>query len=138
VSRRGDELRVRRRTSGKLIGPFLATTAEGKVLHTYTFTEIVVCDWVIDKEDWERRSLMVPGTHYFKPGTVTGIIMSAWPCSITGDGYQDAGWAIDSWDAHPKSEGKGDMVEITMVIAARGKGTRYNRIGYSWTAYVTP
>jgi hypothetical protein len=62
--------------------------------------------------------------------------MLAWPCSLMGDGYQDAGWAVDSWTATVVSQASGDTIDILIDIAARGRGTRIYRIGYSWTAYV--
>src|SRR5262249_43699605 len=137
---KSEKLRVVDRKAGTLVGPFTVGNAKGQMVSMYQFSELIVCDWVINSDVWVRAKLVVPmlDKHVFTHGKVTSILASAWPSSIYGDGYQDAGWAIDMWEAQIKSENSGDRIDMVIEVAAIGKGTAFGRVGYNWTAYVTP
>lgn len=135
-------LQVRDRTSTRLVGPFIVgTTLKGQPLYAYSFTEVVVCDWPGRSGDWQRGKLPIPksGNLILPKGAVRAedIHLQAWPCAMSGDGYEDAGWALDSWEAIVESQPTGDSITIVIDLAVRGVGTRFNRLAYSWTAHVT-
>ena len=138
--------RILNRRATKLLGPLgpLPWASSGGVtqLFMYSFSEVLMCEWVCtDGEDWERKQLVVDMNERacppFKSGAVQFVQMMAWPCSMSHNGEEDAGWAIDSWEATVERGKKGDVIQIALDLAITGEGTRMNRIGYSWTAYVS-
>jgi hypothetical protein len=128
------QLRVAERKSSTLVGPILLGSHQGESLSMYQFSELVVCDWIVNSDDWVRETLSIE-PYRLKRESVRFVIMSAWPCSLSGDGYEDAGWAVDAWRAGIKHAASGDQIEVALEVAAIGKGTSIARIGYSWTAY---
>jgi hypothetical protein len=133
-----EEPRIVDRRASQLVGPFAMGLSDGQGISMYGFSEIVVCDWVINSDDWVRGKLVIPmsSKHRFIRGSVVAVLVSAWPCSFSGDAYQDPGWALDTWEAQVKSGSSEDRIEVVLNIAARGKGTAIGRLGYTWTAYV--
>src|SRR5689334_17910280 len=94
-----DDPKIRRRTSGKLVGPFmLYATPDGTPLYmysySYSYSEVVIFDWPGRSDDWQRKVLPVKqsGDRLFPNGSIRAedIQILAWPCSMSGDGYEDA------------------------------------------------
>jgi hypothetical protein len=156
------------------IGPFLMapdapTNAAGlgpispSQLYAFMFSEVVRIEWPCIDRVWARRPLIIPARHRFAVGAIKHIHLAAWPCSMSGQGEEESGWAIDEWRHRvvyltekgsrfaPNAWGEdtapvptealpkdiiGEGIAVGLWVAIIGSGTRINRIGYTWTAYV--
>lgn len=136
--------RVRNRISGTLfgpIGPFVAQSEKDSgPSYMYSFSEIVMCEWFSLRggDQWLAQSLVIPvherGGPYFTAGSIKQVQVAAWPSS-TYHNTEEAGCAVDEWDAQIVSHRSGDFIQVTLRIAIAGRGTRLNRVGYQWWAY---
>ena len=140
--------RIVDRRGGTLLGPigplsWRQRRTPPQDVYVYTMSEIVMCEWVcVDGDDWVRDPTLVIEMNEdicprFKPGSVRAVQAMAWPSSLSHNSEEDAGWAIDRWEAKVDRAKSGDAVHIQLELAITGEGTRLNRIGYTWTAYVS-
>jgi hypothetical protein len=116
---------------------------QSATLYIYQFSEILVCDYLSEGEEWVRTPLEIKRSSdlRFPRGTVQHIHMMAWLCAMSCYYPFDAenvGWAVDNWNAEPKTyqeDPEGEYINVTISVGAGPKGSRFNRIGYSWTVY---
>jgi hypothetical protein len=122
------------------IGPLLmGESAEGATpLYIYSYSEVVVLDHLSDRDQWTRSDVTIApsGNHRFPAGSVRGVQLSAWLCSASTYDAEQAGWGVDAWDANVTTGQDGDEIEVRLTVAVGPRGSRLNRVGYSWTAYV--
>lgn len=129
---------IKRVESAQLTGPIpIGPNPYGATAY-FTFSAIAVCDWLTSSNRWVRALLTIPksGGYAFPHQSVKHVHMHAWPCAVTGYAAEDAGWAVDTWAAKISGDGEHDYVDVVLAVGARGAGARFNRIGYTWTAYV--
>jgi hypothetical protein len=112
---------------------------QGSALYIYSFSEVLVCDYSPPVPRWVRPILVHKSAPAFPAGSLKKehIQLSAWLCSLSGHGEEDTGWSVDEWDCDVLTDGDGEHVRVTFHVAVGGKGARLNRIGYTWTAYVS-
>lgn len=126
--------------SAQLTGPIpIGPNPYGATAY-YTFSGIVVCDWLCRGGRWLRDELRIgkSGGRAFPFQSVKHAHVVAWPCALTDYSTQDGGWAVDGWRVEcDRSDGHNDFIDVVLHVAVRGEGARLNRIGYTWTAYVT-
>lgn len=130
---------IKKVESAQLTGPIpIGPNPYGATAY-FTFSAIAVCDWLTTANRWVRSDLTMSKTGglAFPLGSVTHVHMHAWPCAVTGYAAEDAGWAVDTWQAKiDSSDGQHDYIDVVLGVGVRGAGARFNRIGYTWTAYV--
>lgn len=131
--------RIKSVESAQLTGPIpIGPNPYGATAY-FTFSGIVVCDWLSAAGYWLRDDLKIPksGGRGFPFQSVKHVHVLAWPCAMTDYSTEDGGWAVDGWRAEcDSSDGHADYIDIILHVAVRGEGARLNRIGYTWTAYV--
>lgn len=137
-----ERIATKQQLSAKLSGPIGVNAYYCAANVQYTYSEVVVVDWLSRATQWKRGKLIVRSQHFLPvpPEAVKDIQMTAWLCSVADYLTEDGGWAIDLWVpravADPASGDPHSSIEVTIAVAVRGVSAKLNRIGYTWTAYV--
>lgn len=132
--------RIKQVLSSQLTGPIeIGANPYGATAY-YTYSEILVCDWLSRVGRWNRSELVIAKSsgRTFPLNSIKHVHMVAWPCSITDYLTEDGGWAVDEWrvDVLCNEESNIDSIQVILKVAVRGEGARLNRVAYTWTAYV--
>ena len=141
---------IQERGGGNLTGPIGPIPVginldQSTALYIYQFSEVLVCDYLSEGEEWVRTQLEVKysGDVRFPRGAIKHVHVIAWLCAMSSYYPFDAesvGWAVDNWSATPAASSddpNSEFMSVNVAVAAGPKGSRFNRIGYSWTIYTT-
>jgi hypothetical protein len=125
--------------------PLGLTPAETKSLYIYTFSEVIICDFLSTEDRWTHEPLVVrkSGDCQFPRGSIMHIHAMAWLCSVGGYYPFDAeniGWAVDGWEAQAdtyEDEPEIEYIKLRLNVGLGSKGSCLSRIGYTWTAFTS-
>ncbi len=117
---------------------------EGGITSLCAFSEVVLIEWSCRDEEWIRFDsqknnefiIRRSGNRSFSKGSIAHVHLVAWLCSFSNYNEEDSGWAIDGWKYSLEDDGDQASITIHLDLSIRGIGTRMNRIGYSWIAFL--